>query len=269
LRAADFEYAQMTADVIREGSEALKRYAHGDLAEIQRLSDLSRHLRAAGVPVPGCRVDHVQAALRLAWIQGPTMGQRLDETELRVGDLAAAMKLLRTLHRSEAFVLELPPFNPFRRTDRRLLEPWFKTLPVQLQVDCLLLRRTLGASPPAPGFAVIHGDFHVGQLLLELATQKWWMIDLDDAALGHIEADIANFCVNLATRNAASLDEFNVKMAKLFAKCSKVYEDSIDASRLDYYAACTLLRRALKFASRQDETDRINAMVQAGLERTL
>jgi Ser/Thr protein kinase RdoA (MazF antagonist) len=256
----------MSTAILRDGSDALKVFTHGSVDVLRKLVDLTEQLRAAGVPVPVSNIDMNDTAIRLPWIQGKTMRQMMGACGPDKAQIHAAMTVLRSLHQSGVRSPELRMFEPFRLSDQRLNQSWFSCLAPQIQKDALALRAKLReVSLPATGMLIIHGDFHAGQLILEMASEKWWMIDLDDVAFGHKEADIANFCVNLATRNDQSSDAVGLKLSALLATCESGYGTAVNFSLFRYYAACALLRRALKFAERSETGSRIAAILRAGL----
>jgi Ser/Thr protein kinase RdoA (MazF antagonist) len=256
----------MSTAVTRDGADAIKVFTHGSVELLRKLVDLTDQLRAAGVPVPVSNIELHTTAIRLPWIHGRTMREQVGKTGPAQSHIQSAMKLLSSLHQSEVGPAGLCEFDPFRLSDKRLKEPWFRVLASRLQTDALTLRRKLEETPPPKrGLSIIHGDFHAGQLIQEAVSRKWWMIDLDDVAHGHKEADIANFCANLATRKDSSVVAIDTKLSELRAMCGDAYEGGINDGLFEYYAACALLRRALKFAARSETEDRIAAVLQAGL----
>lgn len=258
--------ACMNTTIMRDGTDALKVFTHGNVETIKRLVDLTDQLRAAGVPVPISNIELNNTAIRLPWINGQTMREQIGKAGPGKSHILSAMKLLSSLHQSDVRSAGLCEFDPFRLSDKRLIEPWFCVLTSKLQTNAQTLRKKLGEThPPKSCLSIIHGDFHAGQLIQEAVSRKWWMIDLDDVALGHKEADIANFCVNIATRKDCSVEAIDTKVNELRVMCHNAYEAGINVGLFEYYAACALLRRALKFAARTETDDRIAAILQAGL----
>ncbi len=260
----------MTTAVTRDGSDALKIFTQGSLANLAVLVKLTNGLRAAGLPVPATRREANRLATRSPWIQGQTMRERFAtfaNLHAAQSDIAAAMTILNRLHQTAAPRVQIPEFNPFRLTDRRLAETSLQSLSIKLRGDALTLRCKLGLVAPAnTKVTIIHGDFHAGQMILENHTQEWWMIDLDDVSRGHREADIANFCVNLATRKNQSAFIVREEFEELATYCRLSYASTISSSRFKYYAASALLRRALKFAARGEHEKRVAAILSVGLD---
>lgn len=260
----------MTSAVIRDGAYALKVFRDGNIADIAKLVRLTARLRNSGVPIPETRRETDSNAIRLPWINGETMRERMrargfDDFNAANDDLVAAMGVLSRLHVSKAPRKCLSVFDPFRLSDKRMAEPLFQALPRTTRMDARRLRALLDMRKPAtsPG-VTIHGDFHLGQLILEKQSNKWWLIDLDDAALGHIEADIANFCINVATRRHQPSACLLKDLKELLAICVSAYKADTNTELLGYYAACAFLRRALKFAARGENLDRVSALLSAG-----
>jgi aminoglycoside phosphotransferase (APT) family kinase protein len=256
----------MSTAILRDGSDALKVFTHGRVDIVRKLVDLTQQLQTAGVPVPVSNIDMNETAIRLPWIQGQTMRQLMGKAGPDKTQIHSAMQVLQCLHQSGVRPVGLKVFDPFRLSVKRLKQSWFLFLARQIQSDALTLRSKLDEVPTSrSGLVIIHGDFHAGQLILEMASQKWWLIDLDDVALGHKEADVANFCVNIATRDDHSAETIDLKLNEMFATCESGYGSKIEFNLFRYYAACALLRRALKFAERSEPENRIRAILRAGL----
>lgn len=151
---------------------------HPDAAVAERAFARSNALVAAGVPTPvarrGARGEELEFDL-LNGCCGMTPG----------GDeLTAFMSVLAKLHRTP--VVGLTPFDPFLRIRPRA------HIATPVPVAEILCEKVPN------GCATVHGDLHVGQFIRE-PSGKVWIVDLDDLALGRVEADVANFVAHLAT----------------------------------------------------------------------
>lgn len=224
------------------------RKLHADAvlaAEILRRSDA---LRAAGVPTPRALPGDRPEELAFQHIDGNTGFPLL---RLPMEQLLAPLALL---HRTDVSVL--PPLDPLRRITPRigsLNRPDFAAL-----------------TPAPPGDAVVHGDFHVGQLLLD-ERGKMWIVDLDDMARGHPASDLANFIAHLATSDAiggdfrARLNECALEVAHAWTALGREF----DPAAFDAHLRIALVRRHLKLreAGRPDFEAEIAAYLSAGTAR--
>lgn len=165
--------------------------------------------------------------------------------------MGAAMSMLSNLHAAGAPQMNLPKFDPFRHIDKRLAGHDSLIIAPGLRGIASALRRELDSGqPPSTGPCVTHGDFHCGQMIMDSVSGDWWLIDLDDMALGYPESDIANFCAHLATSRSISalgaLDFYNAAVEAALGS----YSRPVNRGRLNFFAAAAFLRRALKLAQR-------------------
>ncbi len=260
----------MTTAITRDGDFAFKAFANQSASTIGKLVRLTGSLRASGVPVPETRKDPLSNGIILPWIEGETMRDRFKARGSNnfagaAEDLRSAMSVLRRLHGSDVPKSGLEQLRPFKNCDSRVSDPAFKSLPCHIRLGAKRLRILIEMQMPmGQSTRIVHGDFHPGQLILEEATGKWWLIDLDDAAFGHCESDIANFCVNIATHSHQSTGRMLACFDELAATCLPAYGAKTDRHQLNIFAATTFLRRALKFAARGDDLARVSDMLAAG-----
>ena len=154
----------------------LKRYADAELA--REALRRTRALRRNSVQTPAVGPGPDAMTLVFDRIAGQT-GRAL------IGLPVAP--LLRELSRVHAATVpDLPAYDPLLRIRSRLN-----------LTDKPLLRDIADGRVPT-GRAVLHGDLHVGQFIVE-PSGAVWLVDLDDMAVGPPEADIANFAAHLAT----------------------------------------------------------------------
>jgi aminoglycoside phosphotransferase (APT) family kinase protein len=142
------------------------------------------------------------------------------------------------------------PFDPLRRIRPRL----------DLLTD-VTLQTTLGrlARAVPTGGALIHGDFHLGQVICD-AEGGGWLVDLDDLEIGPVEADLGNLIANLATQPtltgpfAARLQHWRHSILE----AARHLGQNSDPGRVDHFTALALIRRHLKLreqARRDFEAD--------------
>lgn len=135
------------------------------------------------------------------------------------------------------------------------------------------LRRALhGLAAPAPrGSALLHGDFHLGQVICDEQGVAW-LIDLDDLAIGPAEADLGNLIANLATQ-AALPGPFAARLAhwrrSILGAWSRLGQRP-RAPLVDHFTALALIRRHLKLreAGQPDFEAEIAAWVTRAACRT-
>jgi hypothetical protein len=145
-------------------------------------------------------------------------------------DPARLLQVLVPLHRMPH--RGLARFDPFLR-----IRPRLPGAPLQVRAlaDRLMAQ---DAALNWPTSAVIHGDFHPGQVLCDAAGQAW-LVDLDDLALAPPEADLGNLAAWRATQSPPGpwpLAQDAVPLA--------------DPELTGHFHAIALLRRALKLAER-------------------
>lgn len=257
----------MTARLRRVGEEARKVAEDLPSGAPEIVLRRAGILRAAGVPTVLGRYDAARRELVFPWIDGVTgkdcfHRERRRRTGAGPGDppLAVWQRLLEPLarlHDAAPESLALQPLDPWRK-----IKPRLAALKTRRGLDGSFLRQVESSVELcaralrilAPGGAshdrVVHGDFHLGQILVEDAWQRVWLLDLDDLALGPPESDLGNFAAHLATSprlsGADSLLGFDAYLARVRTAYESVSARSADARRLWAYGAVALLRRALK-----------------------
>lgn len=151
--------------------------------------------------------------------------------------LAEMVDVVARLHRMPPH--RLGRFDPFLRIRPRLTG----ALP---QVVAQVTR--LAAQDAALGWketAVIHGDFHPGQLLRD-GRGKVWLVDLDDLTLAPPEADLGNLAAWQATQSPDVLDD----LARAAQQQVLGAAPWADPALIGHFSQIALIRRALKLAER-------------------
>lgn len=202
----------------------VKRYPSRKLAETaqQRGILAQRH----GVPTPPVLGSSGSMALRFARVVArgqPSLAEMLEE--------------LARLHRMPQ--VGLARFDPFQR-----ILPRLGAAPPQigpLIADLVARDAELGW----PEAAVIHGDFHPGQVLRD-GGGKVWLIDLDDLALAPPEADLGNLAAWLATQSSGGLTGLVDSAQNRVLSVAP----SADPAMVGHFCEIALVRRALKLAER-------------------
>jgi len=143
--------------------------------------------------------------------------------------------LLAPLHRLH--MSRIPDLAPF--------DPLLRIRPRAALIDTPELHAIMDAPVPE-GTAVLHGDFHVGQLIGAQGGPVW-IVDLDDLALGPPEADAANFVAHLAT--SGKTEEFWLRLPYWRAAVIRAWPATRPALKPEIftvYLRLALLRRHLK-----------------------
>jgi aminoglycoside phosphotransferase (APT) family kinase protein len=123
----------------------------------------------------------------------------------------------------------LTRFDPFLR-----IRPRLDRAPQQVQ-DIVHRLVAQDAALQWAGTAVIHGDFHPGQVICDSQGQPW-LVDLDDLALAPPEADLGNLVAWMTTQYPPLLPLVLPKQA--------------DPDLTAHFRAIALVRRALKLAEK-------------------
>lgn len=225
----------MNARVTIGQSVVLKRFLTPAMAEAA--FDRAAALWDAGIatPVP-IRVDDL--TLRFPRIHGDT-GKNL------LSSLRDLLSPLAKLHRLDLHGLGLRPYDPLARIRPRLsLAPaWMKD-----QISQTMARIPVGTR------SLCHGDFHPAQVIRD-AEGLSWLLDLDDLALGPVEADLGNLIGWLATQPGPSdpaLVDRETHARRLILGEWQAMAGGVDLAALQDYTKLAIFRRALKQAERGD-----------------
>lgn len=199
-------------------------------AEVVRRSNVARQ---AGVITPKVLAVKKHTTIAFERIDGECGIGLVKST-----DLSRLLSPLVKLHKIDQ--RQLPEFNPFLRIDPRMEE---LSIPSELLVEIRKLKQVA-----IPHNGVVHGDFHMGQLICDSAD-RCWVIDFDDMSLGPPEADLGNLIAYLGTHPAtmgdslsASLSYWQRQIEAAWNELGQVYEDE----RLQYFMQVALIRRSLK-----------------------
>ena len=225
----------MNARVTVGQSVVLKRFSSTDLADAAVARATALQESGVATPVP-TRIDHF--TLRFPRVFGATGHDLL----AALPDLLAP---LVNLHRLHLPALDLEPFDPLARIRPRLsLAPeWMADMVETPMARLQPARRTL-----------CHGDFHPAQVIRDAGGQSW-LLDLDDLALGPVEADLGNLIGWLATQQGASDPTLGARLAWARRVILAEWETlvaSVDQQVLADYITLAICRRALKRAEKHD-----------------
>jgi hypothetical protein len=142
----------------------------------------------------------------------------------------------------------LPRYDPLIRIRPRLRG----AADAEVEGVIAVIMTDIEAAPP--GEHTIHGDLHLGQMIVD-SQGEVWLLDLDDMAIGHAEADLGNFSAHLATRQrdveAPPLGAMRLVLKETL-KTYRTLRCEGCRSLADAYGRLALIRRALKFRERGD-----------------
>ncbi|MEZ5912486.1 MAG: phosphotransferase [Paracoccaceae bacterium] len=189
-------------------------------------------LRREGIRTPAGRPGQIACQVDFDRIAGVSGIDLLAAAPMV--DLLAPLGMLQGVRAGD-----VPRFDPLLRIRPRLMAgvaDW--------------LGRALGRLRPATtgGTVLLHGDFHLGQLIRD-RTGEVWLIDLDDLAAGPQEADLGNVIAHLATSGPAARGGFDRSLA--------FWRDAVlaawfalgrgcDPALVDRFLRLALIRRHLK-----------------------
>jgi|GEM_PF-2976600 len=187
----------------------------------------SRALAEAGLPTPAvlARIGPQALCFQRIAPAGP------------LPDLAGMLRLLEQLNGIPN--CGLPRFDPFLR-----IRPRLHRAPGGLASLAQRLHARLDATA-ARAPAVVHGDFHPGQVLRDGAGHLW-LVDLDDMALAPREADLGNLAAWMATQAIGPLAD----SAAMARHAILRHVQGAEAGLVALFCDIALLRRALKLAER-------------------
>lgn len=180
------------------GEPTIVKLYHDD--RVERVADVMRALQGAGVTVP--RVLKVDASRRLLVLEHvPGAGFWADPTTHLGRDVMAAMaRQLAALHDTQLpppMLASLEHVKFAARESLRVSETAaelgaaFPEFAPRLE----RLRKMLGETPPEPEPALLHGDFHPAQFLVERGAPC--LIDFDNVCRGDPMYDLARFASHL------------------------------------------------------------------------
>lgn len=229
--------------VFRRGSAACKPVPGLDAAGARLMTGRISRLAACGVRTPAVRYSPKRGELVSEWIESRSAADLLDachDPSRRDSTLPLLLAPLAALHRSNAGLPVPREFDPLLRVRPRLpaAESLARDLGCRLE---MLLEAGL------PTDCVVHGDFHVGQILVD-RSDRAWLIDFDDLAIGCPEVDLGNFCAHLVTSRegrpslAESWAEMTHAVTETYARLGRRPRRHL----LDLLGAAALLRRSLK-----------------------
>ncbi len=202
------------------GAAFCKRYPTAKAAELSR--ERSTAARNAGVATPA------------VWQSAEADVLCFDRIDAHgTASLETMLSTLSRLHQLPS--TGLSRFDPFLR-----IRPRLKAAPAAIRA----LVEDLAAKDAAlawPAKAVVHGDFHPGQVIRDQAG-KVWLIDLDDLALAPAEADLGNLAAWIATQTPGQLVGLKTDALAQVLSIASAADPTLTA----HFLEIALVRRALK-----------------------
>jgi hypothetical protein len=256
----------MTRHLQRDGHWVRKTYLSAPSEQAERIAKLSLLLAARGLRTPVGFAEPGANAVRFLWISGIS-GR--DFLARHTGGTGCApshwtslyQKLLiplSRLHDISPQGLDLAPHDPCAKIVPRLGSCSSGSLPSgSVGPFADVLKELQGVLAEAEALSaprdrvIVHGDFHIGQVLLEEAKNRTWLLDLDDLGLHCRESDLGNFAAHLATCGLLPERDPAILLRELLPQLATAYRaqsgKQLDDALLWAHAGLALLRRALKF----------------------
>jgi hypothetical protein len=203
---------------------------------------------ALEVSRPVAYLDELDLTL-VEGLDGMSFHDLVDSGTQPIEEAAAAARALGVFHGIDCVV----PDRPYTiRDEEELVREWvaftrelFPALRPALDVCTRMLTET--TLPPSEQRAVLHRDFYDKQILCRSGRPPA-LIDLDTAAWGDHELDVANFSAHLALR--AIQHGRREDYRALDAAFLGAYPMRLEVARLDWYRRAALTRLACNYALR-------------------
>lgn len=201
------------------------------------------------VPEPLAYVEELGLTV-VSELRGTSLHDRITAGCAVDAEIGIAARALASFHALPLVVEE----RAFGADDElRLVEDWTtlaSALFPELATALGEARRRLASDRPAehaPAAALLHRDFHDKQVLFE-DGEALAVLDLDTAAAGDRELDVANFCAHMWLRGLQSDRAGDaLRWSEGFVSA---YAHSLDRDRFDWYRRATLARLACNYALR-------------------
>ncbi len=243
--------------VSRHGSRGEKRLLPRDRSG-HALARLSEEMRARGAPTP--RLDSpTPGTLTWRWQAGATAAElwRADAREASRDRLVSRIATAVRHFHVPSGGLGLDRYDPWCRVrsrvaDLRRSHPELASVADAL-VSAIDARIHASWRVSEDGECVVHGDLHVGQLVVG-PDGELSVIDLDDVARGRPECDLGNFIAHLETSTPEPEDaDTRRRWRRVLPRAYREAGGTCDDDVLHAFAQASLVRRALKrFESNRD-----------------
>lgn len=223
----------------QSGRSFSKRYLNAaTTAEVIRRTRIAR---LNGVVTPNINAVKNNHTIQFERIDGECGIQLLQKTSLR--ELIAPLIALHDIDHAK-----FPRFDPFLRIDPRVAA---LSIPHGLVQE---INKRKHIEFPTTG--IVHGDFHLKQLIRD-TDGHCWVIDLDDLAIGPIEADLGNLAAYLATHPATMGDSMSTSLRYWKQQIMGAWNDlgqTYQENWLRYFMQVALIRRTLKRLEAGDDS---------------
>ncbi len=271
--------ARLLIDLVRDSRDLERRVFIKPASSIdpRTLDARARALLSAGIPTPQSLSDSATDRVSFVHLQGPTaaddwMDAQAVQSSATTSNLVALADAvtapLAALHAASAQGAisqdaQLIRLDPWRRIMPRLAVPApvsaGRNGPQRLRAGQLAseLRNIHDRLTPKPAVdTIVHGDYHLGQLIRPIGRDGYVIVDLDDLAIGPREHDIGNCIAHIATSPRLwphRTQEALVRISPLFIAAYNGHSAvALDSAQIDLHCAIGMLRRALKLAERGD-----------------
>jgi thiamine kinase-like enzyme len=188
------------------------------------------------------------AALHTVWLDGLNGDPLLDKINEQNCD-ALMVRLAKHLADFNSVALD---GLDILTEEEQLAEIQKKSVKLQVAFPCLAnriediltsLKQEIPGNPLS-SLRLIHGDFHIEQLLL-LEDNRLALFDFDELAIGHPLVDVANFAAALSTLNLGK--QFTDRIVRqLFTTYKNVSESDVHDTHFKWHLRLQLLTRAYR-----------------------
>jgi aminoglycoside phosphotransferase (APT) family kinase protein len=261
----------MSGRLRRVGEEARKTQSDQGSVTPEMLLARATALSRAGVPTPIGRYDRAHNELVFPWIVGVTgeayLRQQIESAaadgfrDVPPAKWQRLMAPLVGLHGSDPSAIELRPLDSWRKIHPRIEAVTLRYGPSapfirQVEACSSLCARALEIvnRQGGPRATVVHGDYHLRQILIEGELQTPWLLDLDDLALGPRESDLGNVAApSPRIYGDWAMQEFSTVLTEVQEAYQRAGGQPTDRDSLLAHGAVALLRRALKGWEQDDD----------------
>lgn len=276
--------------ILHRSKTLIKSLQDEGVDEGLRVAALSRALAGSRVPTPIGHYDSDNHVLVFPLLDGQDAGKLIHAALAEASCMDWIWSLVLTplvkLHKTtleRAYIANpnivapsLTVIDPLKHVSRRL-----NILSGHALGSAVLdLHRHLNAAIDEDirraALTVIHGDFHVGQVVVNRDQTESAIVDLDDVGLGVAEMDIANCVAHITTSPICKIrsdsrltkdvgieQKFDDWADLLCGEYEQIAEIKLSPERVCLYGASALLRRALKLMETANHDISTQSIVQA------
>ena len=253
-------------------------HAEGD-EPASAVADRSTQLFAQGVPTLPGTLDGGGRHVSFARLEGRTARaiwserRTIDPVETLTRPVICALAALSS---ADATGLGLQPLDPLRRIRPRLRRGGKPAIALgrrrsdEIAAFVAPLAAACAGHTGGRDARVVHGDFHLGQLIWPVGRDGYVIVDHDDLALGQPESDIGNLIAHIVTSPDLHDGPIAVGFYRLLQVIAGTYAEFFgttpELAAVCQHGAIALVRRALKWLDNGGPTDVAEVMLAAATD---